>query len=185
MVSLVLSLPNLYQATATVLIQRQEISESFVRPSVTGELDTRLQTISQEIMSRARLQDLITRFNLYPDLRQRLPPEALVERMRRDIRLKLKEVEGTGGRNVTIAFTLSYRGREPQTVARVTNALASSYVEENLKVRERQAGSTTAFLKGQLLEAQQKLDEQERRINDFKLRHSDELPQQVGTNLAL
>jgi hypothetical protein len=31
---------------------RQQVSETFVRPSVTGELETRRQTISQEILSR-------------------------------------------------------------------------------------------------------------------------------------
>src|SRR3989441_6409080 len=86
-------LPDIYRSTATVLVERHQVPETFVRSSITGELETRLQTISQEILSRAKLEDLITRFALYAELRDRLPAEAVVERMRRDIQLELKGVE--------------------------------------------------------------------------------------------
>ncbi len=183
-VSAVTFLPDVYRSTATVLVERQQVPETLVRSSVTGELETRLHTIRQEILSRARLSALITRFDLYPDLRKRLPPEAVVERMRRDIQLELKGAEQSWGRNTTIAFALTYGGRDPETVARVTNALASFYVEENLRIRERQVSGTAEFLRAQLVEAKKKLDEQERRTGDFKLRHVGELPKQVEVNLA-
>ena len=51
-IATVLSLPNLYRASATVLVERPRISEAFVRQSVTAELETRIQTIHREIMSR-------------------------------------------------------------------------------------------------------------------------------------
>src|SRR5947207_13410138 len=138
-VSVGLSLPNLYRAAATVLVERQQVSEAFVRPSVTAELETRIQTIHQQVMSRARSTDVITRLGLYPDLRNIVPLEALVERLQREVQLTLKGVEPTGGRSGTIAFSLSYSGRNPRTVAQVANTLAAFYVEENTKSRERQA----------------------------------------------
>ena len=178
-------LPDIYRSTASVLVERHQVPETFVRSSVTGELETRLQTISQEILSRARLEDLITRFGLYPDLRDRVPVEAVVEKMRRDIGLELKGVEQQmSGRSATVAFNLSYRGRDPERVAAVANTLASFYVEENSKLRERQASQTTRFLKDQLAEARKRLDAQEARVRDFRARHAGELPQQMGVNLA-
>ena len=69
-ISAILSLPSLYRSTATVLVERQQVPESFVRSTVTSELETRLQTISQEVLSRARLEGLITRFGLYTDQRK-------------------------------------------------------------------------------------------------------------------
>lgn len=178
------SLPDLYEATATVLVERQQVPEAFVRPAVTGELETRLHSISQQTLSRARLSELIARFDLYADFRARAPLEAVIHRVRRDIHLEVKEVHDRWGRGATIAFTLTYRGRDPETVARVSNDLASFYVEENTKIRERQAAGTAAFLRAQLAEMKKKLDEQERRIGAFKLRHPGELPQQVETNLV-
>jgi protein tyrosine kinase modulator len=161
--SFAMSLPGLYRSTATVLVQRPQVVETFVRPTVTGELDARLLTISQEILSRARLQELINRFDLYPNPRG--SGEAAIEQMRKDIQLEPKAVSEPGGRaTTTVGFALSYRGRDPRTVADVTNALAGLYVEQNAKIRERQATGTTEFLKGQLADMKAKVDAQERRI---------------------
>jgi polysaccharide chain length determinant protein (PEP-CTERM system associated) len=183
-VSLARWLPDLYRAKATVLIERQQVSEAFVRPSVTAELETRIQTIRQEIMSRTRVIDLITRFDLYPDLRGRVPLDAIVDRMRRDIQLDPIGVEQLSGRTATIAFTVSYVGRDPQTVAEIANTLASMYVEENTSVRGRQATRTAEFLRAQLDAIKTEMDQQQRLADDFKLRHLAELPQQMEANLA-
>src|SRR2546422_443802 len=182
--SLGMALPNIYQATATVLVDRQQVPESFVRPTVTSALETRLHTISQEILSRSRLDALIKRFGLYPDFSKRVSAEEVIERMRGDIKLELKAVEARGQREATVAFAIKYVGSDPQTVAQVTNTLASFYIEENLKVRERQATGTAEFLKVQLEETKKRLDDQERLVSDFKRRYVGELPQQMETNLA-
>src|SRR5439155_7185473 len=183
-ICIVTFLPDVYQSTATVLIDRPQVADVFVRPSVTGELDARLQTISQQILSRARLKDVVSRFGLYPDLTSRFTIDGIAERMRRDIRLELKGVQSLSGQSTTIAFALSYRGQDPRTVATVTNTLASFYVDENSKMRERQAHGTAAFLGAQLDEAKRRLVEQERRIGEYRMRYLGELPQQVATNLA-
>src|SRR3989449_9623701 len=182
--SLGMALPNIYQATATVLVHRQQLPETFVQPTVTSALETRLHTISQEILSRSRLEALITRFGLYPDLSKRVSAEEVIERMRGDIKLELKAVEARGQREATVAFAIKYLGSDPQTVAQVTNTLASFYIEENLKVRERQATGTAEFLKVQLEETKKRLDEQERQVSEFKRRYLGELPQQMETNVA-
>jgi uncharacterized protein involved in exopolysaccharide biosynthesis len=177
------SLPDLYRASATVLVDRQEVSEAFVRPSVTAELETRIQTIHQRVTSRARLADLINRLGLYPELRGRVPVEVIVDRMRRDIQLQLKGVEQSTGRTTTISFSVGDSGRNAQSVADVTNTLAGFYVEENSSSRARQAAKTAEFMSGQLAEAKRVLDAQERQTSDT-LRHTDELPGQLQANLA-
>jgi len=182
--TVIVSLPNLYRSTATVLVDRQQVPESFVRPTVTSELETRLQSISQEILSRSRLEGLITRFGLYADLKKQDSSEEAIDRMRRDIQLEVRSADAKGERRATIAFALSYRGRDPQTVALVTNTLASFYIEENLKARERQASGTTEFLKAQIAQTKKRLDEQEKLVSEFKRRYMGELPQQMQPNLA-
>src|SRR5437879_13684838 len=88
-VSLAIALPYLYRSTATLLVQRPEVSEIFVKSSVTSELETRLHTISQEILSRSRLQELILRFELYAEFRKRVFPEEVIDRMRRIVRMEV------------------------------------------------------------------------------------------------
>src|SRR5207247_6116367 len=107
-VSLAIALPYLYRSTATLLVERPEVSETFVKSSVTSELETRLHTISQEILSRSQLQELITRFDLYPEFRIRATPEEVVERMRRDIRIELKVGDQTVGCGPSHALPLGY-----------------------------------------------------------------------------
>lgn len=161
-ISLVMAMPNLYRATATVLIKQQSTSEAMVGGHTAGELESRLQAISEEILSRSRLQDLIIRFDLYAGLREKFTPEEVIRRMRRDIRLERKEVALRWGYGSTVAFTLSYQGWEPETVARVVNALASFYVEENERLRPHQTGGADvlAQLKRQLAEQRTQFNDQ-------------------------
>ena len=171
-------LPELFQSTATVMIEDQQIPPGMVRPTVTTGLETRLQSINQEILTRSKLGELIERFDLYRPLRAGgASIEQLAARMRGDIWIGM---EGRG----RVAFTISYRGDDPQKVAEVTNMLASMYVEQNLEMRSRQASSTSEFFKSQLAEMKTRLEEIERRVGAFKSTHAGELPHQQEGNLA-
>ena len=72
----------------------------------------------------------------------------------------------------------------PKRSRRWPITLASLYVEENTRIRGRQATRTAEFLRAQLESVKKELDEQERLANDFKLRHIGELPQQMEANLS-
>lgn len=183
--TVVVALPKIYRATVTVLVIRQQIPETLVTSTVTSALETRLKTISQEILSRSRLEALRERFGLYQGLQTRIPPDQVIERLRSDIHLELlKGVESRAEMQTTVAFTLSYQGTAPRTVADVANALAGYYIEENVKAREVQASGTAEFLRVQLEQTKQRLDQQERKVSEFKRRHLGELPQQMEANLA-
>jgi polysaccharide chain length determinant protein (PEP-CTERM system associated) len=172
-------LPAIYQSDMTVNIVGQQVPPDVARPPLAGSPDARLRTISQEILSQARLERLINEFDLYPTLRTRLSSEALVERMRRDI-----DVKPIGDRSGNmVAFTIRYQGPDAETVAQVVNTLASSYVDENTKLRERQATSAADFVRAELEEVTAKLEQQERRISDFKREHGGELSPQMASNI--
>jgi succinoglycan biosynthesis transport protein ExoP len=176
-------LPNLYQASATVLIERQ-VSEAVAKPAMSGELESRLQVIKQEIVSRARLTDLVDRFNLYQPLRSRASMETVLDQTRRDIQIELTGPEQVNGRTKTVAFRLVYTGENRETVADVTNALAAFYVAQNDRMRSEEATRTAEFLNGRLIEAKAQVDHHEDNVRAFTARHVGELPQQTGVNLA-
>lgn len=182
--SLVTFLPDMYQSTATVLVEREQIPDTVVRPAAGAEVETRLKTISEQILSRSRLQEMINLFGLYPDLKGKTPVETVVEQMRRDIHLEIKGAEGGVSPRTTVAFALSYRGRNPQTVAAVANTLASFYIEENWRTRGRQATEAAEFFKVQLDEMRKRLEEQERQTSEVRRRHPGQLPQQAQANLV-
>jgi polysaccharide chain length determinant protein (PEP-CTERM system associated) len=173
-------LPDLYRSTASVLVERPAPSEG-----APDDVESRLQSIRQELLSRTRLLDLVGRFGLYPELRKSASEQAVVEQMRRDVRIEAAASDLVSGRRGTIAFTLAYKGREPQQVADVTNALTSSYIEEDSLRRDRQTTNAARLLQAQLLEVKGRLLRQETAIADFKHRHLGALPQQADTSVAV
>jgi len=177
------TLPDLFRSTALVIVEHEEPPSGVAKRDVAGEIETRLQTLNQENLSRSRLQSLITRYDLYRDFRRRASLEEAIDRLRRDIQVEVRDVEHTWGRP-TVAFTLSYRGRDPQTVAQVTNALASYYVEQSQRRRERRAIGTVQLLKAEIEDVKRRLDEKEQQLTEFKTRYLRELPEQVKVNLA-
>ncbi|GIX49607.1 MAG: chain-length determining protein [Candidatus Tectimicrobiota bacterium] len=144
------------------------------------------QPVSRGLMGRVRTKAkrLLQSLGLYREPPTVVPerghiPEEVIARMRSSI-----EVEVLGGRRSGHnAFTISFRGENPQTVMQVTNALASLFIEENLKVRERQAEGTAEFLESQLREAARDLQRQEQALKEFKERHRGALPEQLDANL--
>jgi polysaccharide chain length determinant protein (PEP-CTERM system associated) len=182
-VSFALYLPDLYRSTALVLIERS-VSESIVRTPVSGELESRLYVIKQEILSRDRLLALVDRFNLYPELRKRTGIDDVLHQARNDISVQPAGPEQITGRFKTVSFTLSYTGDTRETVADVTNAVAAFYIQQNDRMRTDEAIRTTQFLRSQLADAKKALDRHEGAMREFTTRYTGELPQQVGVNLA-
>ena len=181
-------LPPVYRATTTILIEEQQIPPDYVKSTVTGYVEQRLQMITQQIMSYSNLLKIIKEFDLYPEMRKKVPIEEVINKMRDDIKLETINAETSevrGGRPVsaTIAFTLSYEGKDPVKVQKVTNALASLYLEYNLKSREEQATSTTEFLEKECNELKKHLKELENKISKFKQEHLGELPEFETINL--
>jgi succinoglycan biosynthesis transport protein ExoP len=176
-------LPDLYQASALVLIERQ-VSEAVARPQASGELENRLQVIKQEILSRAHLTELVERFGLYPALRKSPSMEDALDQTRRDIQIETTGPEQLNGRTKTVAFRLIYTGENRDTVADVTNALAAFYVAQNDRMRSEEATRTAAILNGRLIDAKKQLDHQEENVRAFTAQHTVDLPQQTGVTLA-
>lgn len=176
-------LPDLYKASAIVLVDRP-MAEGFVRPAVAGELESRLHVIKQETLSRERLTGLIQRFDLYPELRENGAIESALDHTRNDIQVEQTGPEQVSGRTKTVAFRLNYSGRNRDTVADVTNAIAAFYVAHNDRMRSEEAAQTTQFLKAQLDDAKKELDRHEQSIKSYNTRHVGQLPQQFELNLA-
>ncbi len=184
MAALVATLPSLYRATATVLVNPYQAQASLIKRDGPQSLNARVQMISQQILSRRRLQRLIERFNLYARLRRGGSMAAAVARMRKDIRFVPEQTGGRYGRSSTVAFTLSYQGWRPRVAAQVTNALAMYYLRANTSIVHTEALATTEALRAQLQPVVRKLDAQQARIDAFKTRHNGELPDQEKVDLS-
>ncbi len=173
-------LPDQYEATTTILVDPQQVSDQYVNPPVKQSLTDRLQTISQEVLSTTRLQEIIDRYHLYPELQKSMSREQVIDYMRTAITIEVKHASGNGPG----AFTITYTGTNPVTVAQVTNELATRFITWNLQTTEQAAEVTTEFLGDQLQDAKSNLVKQEGTVRDFKMKHLGEMPDNLAANLG-
>jgi len=181
-------LPPVYRSSSTILIEDQEIPRDYVLTTVTGFAEQRLQAITQRLMSATRLLEIIDRFGLYADKREKWTNEETVERMRKDINFETISsdvIDPRTGRPqaATIAFSLSYKGRDPSMVQQIDNVLTSLYLEENLKVREAQTKGATRFLEEEMDQVKQQLADIDDRIASFKQKNLNNIPELASFNL--
>jgi polysaccharide chain length determinant protein (PEP-CTERM system associated) len=169
-------LPKVYRATTLILVQSQRIPENYVRATLIEPVTDRLNTISQEILSRTRLEKIIKEFNLYSDMVNKLHMEEIVDMMKKKIGVRVERES---------AFSISFEGRDPQTVMMVTNKLASMFIEENLRSRESRAEGTSEFISKELQTMEGRLKKRENEVRRYRERNMGQLPEQIEANLNI
>ncbi|MGI6657100.1 MAG: GumC family protein [Desulfobulbus sp.] len=169
--------PKVYQASALLSYEEQQINPTKMDPEQgRNRLRESLATLQELVTSRSSLEKVILQFSLYPEARKTLPIEDVIEMMRRQIGIQASKRGGT--------FSVSFQGQDPGTVMKVTNALASLFIEENLRYREERATETSRYTETELAAAKKVVDAKEQEMRDFKLKFFNEMPEQRESNLA-
>jgi len=199
------ALPNVYSSSTMILVERQKVPEDYVRSTVTETMQERLKTISQQILSRSRIRQIIEDYSLVNEMSR---DERMLAKLHLldlpwvqewGMRLGLlrdptqpPNIDGAVGafqKRVSVevvgtqAFAVGYEGHDPVTVMRVTNAIADMFITENLRIREARAEGTTEFLAAQLEVARKELEEKEAAVQGFKSKNLGALPEQLDANL--
>jgi polysaccharide chain length determinant protein (PEP-CTERM system associated) len=178
-------IPNRYTSKTSVLVEQQKVPDAFVKPVVAEELNQRLATMQEQILSRTRLQPIMERFSLYKKDVGKASTEELLDRMRKSLTVSAVKADfgdRTGG---LPGFYISFSADDPRVAQQVCAEITSMFVSENLRVREQHAQGTTDFLRGQVEEAKRKLDEQDSKLAAFKGKYINQLPGDEQTNLAM
>lgn len=174
--------PVRYRSEALVLVEQQDVPSDYVRPNVTADASARLATISQQVLSRTRLQSLINRYHLYPQMPDHDDSTKQIDRIRKDI--VLDPVKSDAGRNLT-AMRIEFAYSDPHIAQQVANALTSEFINQSLEARTEASTATTDFLTEQLSEAQKNLAEEQSQLSDLKARYAGELPEQQQSNIQI
>ena len=179
---LAVKLPKIYKASTLILIQAQKVPEQYVKSIVTTEPGERINTLSQQILSRTNLEKIIDEFNLYqgPGF-EKLYVEDKIDNLRKNISVTVSNDQ----RRENDAFTISYQGKNPERVMRITNTLASFFIDENLRLRESQAIGTSDFLEDELQSMKKRLEEVEEQLKGYRETNMGELPEQLDSNLRI
>ena len=180
-----LRVPNRYTSQTTVLVDQQKVPDSFVKPVVTEDLNGRLATMQEQILSRTRLQPMIERFGLFKSDEGKVPMEVLVDRMRKLITVTPIRANDGLRRGDMPGFSISFTAENARLAQQVCTEITSMFVSENLKAREQSAVGTTEFLTSQLDEAKRQLDSQDSKLAQFKMKYSGQGPEYEQTNLSM
>jgi polysaccharide biosynthesis transport protein len=185
-----LALPAAYRSSATILIEEQGIPPDLVRSTITSYADQRIQVISQQVMTRANMMEIIRKFDLYKRLQARGSTESVIEKLRDNIKLETVSAEVIDKRSgnktaATIAFTLAYEGETPEQAQRVVNELVSLYLNENLKNRQQKAADTSKFLGDEANKLGEQIMAMEKNLATFKQKNIGRLPELSQLNLQM
>lgn len=181
--TLAMKMPKLYEASTLIFVQPQRVPEKIVTPVVDKDVENRINTLSQQIMSRSNLERVIDKFNLFADPKS---SGMLVEDKLAILRKRIKvEVGRTRSSKDTDSFSIIYQDHDPQTTMKVANGLATFFIDENLKVREGMALGTSDFLDSELEVMRKRLEEQEQLLKKFREKNMGELPEQLDSNLKI
>ena len=149
-VAVLYRLPNRYTSQATLVVVPQQVPARYVTPTTETNIADALQAMTQDVLSRARLLELIDEFGLYAKERQRLAPEEVLELMRKYIDIEpVAPPPGSKIKDIN-SFNISFVAEKAALAQQVTSKLTSFFIQANLKTREDQATNTTNFLQAQL-----------------------------------
>lgn len=185
-----IALPPTYRSSATVLVQEQEVPPDLVRSTITSFADERIQVISQQVMTRAVLLQLVEKYGLYEKYRQRATNDEVVALMQKNINLTTVNADisdrSSGRRvNATIAFRISFSSPDPDSAQKVAAELADLYLAENAKVRQQSVDETTAFLTQEADRLAKQIQDIEGNLAQFKRRNAGRLPESSVLNMQL
>ncbi|HEX4487761.1 MAG TPA: GNVR domain-containing protein [Terriglobales bacterium] len=175
-------LPSVYRSGTAILVEQPTVSQQYVVSNVASDLQSRLDSLTQQVLSRTRLLRIVDKLNLFPAKRQKASADEIVEAMRKNIQIELVR---SPEREQLTSFNIYFSSDNPYVAQQVTTELTNILISENLEVRQQQSEDTTSFLQSQLDEARKNLAEQEARVRAFKDQHLGELPGQLQSNLQI
>ena len=187
---IVLIIPSIYRSSAIILIEQSDIPSDLVKSTITSFADQRIQVIGQRVMTTTNLSEVMKKYDLYKDERERKTREEVMDIMRKDISFNMISadvIDPRSGRptQATIAFKLAYDNRSPELAQKVANELVTLYLNENLKSRSEQAAEATGFLDQEAAKLKEQINKYEVELSDFKVKNSGKLPELTDLNFQL
>jgi uncharacterized protein involved in exopolysaccharide biosynthesis len=158
-----------YQASATIQIEKPLIPDQMVKTTVASYAEELLASVTQRVMTAANIHGLIEKFKLYPDQRSSMAMDELVAQFRADTSVTPSVVDAPTryGRPaaITYAFTVSFKYSDPQTASDVANELAKLHVTQNSELRAGSAARTSQFLEQEAGKVAKRLSDVQSQIN--------------------
>src|ERR1700687_2310868 len=168
--------PKPYTWKTLVLVQQPEVQP--ITPVATDNVNQRLATMQQQILSTARLEPVIRDLNLYQHEIGLLPMDEIVDNLRRAITITpVAPMAETRAQNLP-GFTISVVFDSPNLAQQICAKITSMFLEQNQDLSQSEVQESTDFFNKEVEEAKEKLDEQDARLAEFQRKYLGSLPEQ-------
>ncbi|MBZ8138321.1 chain length-determining protein [Rubrivivax gelatinosus] len=168
-VVVVFRIPDQYEASARIYVDTQSILKPLMSGlTVQPNVEQQISMLSRTLISRPNIEKLIRMADLDLQESSAGAQEDLILRLTKDI-----QIRNTGRDNL---YSLVYRDQESERAKRVIQSLVSIFVESSLGASRKDTDSAKTFLNEQIKQYEQKLEEAEARLKEFKLRNIEMQP---------
>ncbi|HEX6735233.1 MAG TPA: XrtA system polysaccharide chain length determinant [Azonexus sp.] len=162
----ILRIPDRYEASARIFVDTQSILKPLMSGlAVQPNVEQQVMMLSRTLISRPNVEKLIRMADLDLNIKGKAEQETLIENL-----TKTLKIQSVGRDNL---YTLSYQDPDPAKAQRVVQGLVSIFVESSLGNKRQDSDSARKFIEDQIRNYENKLQEAENRLKEFKLRNID------------
>jgi len=175
-------IPAQYVSKTTVQIDQQKVSADLVKPAITEDISSRLDSMEQQIYSRSSLQSIVEKFNLYATGHLSMDDRVALARTNIHIAESVSGFAHSGG---SPGFDITFTAADAHTAQMVCAEITSEFTAANLRSREATTEGTNDFLREQLNNAKTTLDDQDAKLAAFQRQYFGMLPQDEANNVNI
>jgi polysaccharide chain length determinant protein (PEP-CTERM system associated) len=163
-VVLVYRVPDQYEASARIFVDTQSILKPLLSGlTVQPNVDQQISMLSRTLLSRPNLEKLVRMADLDLKVKKEIERDELITELGQRV-----EIRNTGRDNL---YTLAIRDKDQDRAKRIIQSLTSIFVESSLGATRKDSDSAKSFLNEQIRRYEQKLEEAEMRLKDFRIRN--------------
>ncbi len=169
----VYNIEHKYLASARLYVDTNQVLEPLLQGlAVQNDVKQRVALLSQTLLSRPNLEQLIESTGLRSELTSIGDKGAVLDGLRRDIAIYDR---GSGS-----LYTINYIHADPQIARQVVETLINIFVDRNQGEEREDNTSAQRFLDERIAEYERQLTAAEKRLSDFKRENAGSMPGESG-----
>ncbi|MCC2614851.1 lipopolysaccharide biosynthesis [Aestuariibacter halophilus] len=173
----VATMPDEYESSARLFVDTNSLLRPLLRGlAVYNNPEQQVNLVAQTLLSRPNLEKIAREADLDITVNTQAEMDELVEGLRQNIK-----IASTQEQNI---YTIRYTSESPELSQRVVRITLNEFIESSLGSNRQSSDSAEEFLTRQIEEYEQRLEEAEQRLADFKISRIDRAPGETGDYYA-
>src|SRR5262245_6038210 len=171
--------PDIYESYAVLMPPISHPSAG--APAERGAVEqTMFRSATERLLSAKTLTQVADKLDPYPELRETRGMDMVVEKLRDNIRVEINPSAGS----ITVIASHSEGDRPAEMAADIVNTLTAGFIKSQRESLDDSAAKAEQFLRQEKARHRSDLDKARNEVEQFKLKHPGELPEDIEANKA-